>query len=72
MAAAMSPALRDALKWLADHGGDGVFADKSHQVLYAQGDKAPFMRSTWNALCHLGRVEFYGNRRCRIVPPRSF
>ncbi|XCG51143.1 hypothetical protein ABVK50_11995 [Mesorhizobium sp. WSM2240] len=64
----MSPALRDALKWLAERGGDGVFADSSHQVLYACGDKAPFMRSTWNKLSQLGRVEFYGNRRCRVIP----
>ena len=65
---APDPACRDALKWLAERGGDGVFADKSHQVLYAMGEKAPFMRSTWNRLSELGRVEFYGKRRCRILP----
>lgn len=66
---ALSPALRDALKWLVERGGDGVFADKSHQVLMARGETAPVMRSTWNKLRELGRVEFYGNRRCRVVEP---
>lgn len=59
----------EALKWLCDHGGDGVFAGRDHQALLAQGETAPFMRSTWNALARLGRVEFYGNRRCRILTP---
>jgi hypothetical protein len=63
----MNRAHRDALKWLTDRGGDGVFADRSHQVLLARGEHAPFMRSTWNALRDLGAVEFYGNRRCRVV-----
>ena len=62
----MSRSMADALRWLRERGGDGVFADRSHQVLYARGEKAPFMRSTWNALRDLGAVEFYGNRRCRI------
>ena len=63
----MTRPMKDALAWLRDHGGDGVFADKSHQTLYAAGEKAPFMRSTWNQLNAIGAVEFYGNRRCRIV-----
>ena len=63
----MSKSMTDAVKWLRDHGGDGVFADKSHQTLYAMGEKAPFMRLTWNQLAAIGAVEFYGNRRCRIA-----
>lgn len=63
----LSPALRDALKWFSERGGDGVFADKSHQVLLARGESAPFMRSTWNKLRDRGHVEFYGKRRCRII-----
>ena len=59
----------EALKWLAEHGGDGVFAGRDHQALLAQGETAPFMRSTWNALARLGCVEFYGNRRLRILNP---
>jgi hypothetical protein len=69
--AALAPALRDALKWLEEHGGDGVFGDRSHQVLIARGENAPFMRSTWNKLSQLGHVEFYGKRRCRITHPKA-
>ncbi|TAN16305.1 MAG: hypothetical protein EPN45_02485 [Rhizobiaceae bacterium] len=65
----MTRAEADALKWLFDHGGDGVFAGRDHQVLLARGETAPFMRSTWNALARLGRVEFYGKRRLRILQP---
>lgn len=50
-----------ALKWLRNRNADGVF-DK-HQVLVAGGDKAPVMRSTWNALEAMGLVESYLNRR---------
>lgn len=59
---------RAALQWLADHGGDGVFAETGNQVLLAQGERAPVMRSTWNALHKLGYVEFYGRGRARLVP----
>ncbi|KQZ81897.1 hypothetical protein ASD64_09075 [Mesorhizobium sp. Root157] len=59
----------EALKWLADHGGDGVFAGRDHQALLARGETAPFMRSTWNALASQGLVEFYGKRRCRLPQP---
>jgi len=63
----MSKSMTDAVKWLRDHGGDGVFADKSHQTLYAMGEKAPFMRLTWNQLAANRAVEFYGNRPCPAV-----
>lgn len=60
----------DALKWLADHNGDGVF-DRTG-VLLAAGELAPFMRSTWNALAGLGLIEFYkptgkGRGRARLT-----
>lgn len=54
----LTKAQRDALKWLAEHNGDGVF--DRNGVLLAAGELAPFMRSTWNALRVLGLVEFYG------------
>jgi hypothetical protein len=55
----------DALKWLREHNGDGVF--ERNGVLLAGGERAPFMRSTWNALRDAGRVEFYdNNRRVRV------
>lgn len=57
----------EALHWLKEHGGDGVFAGRDHQALLARGETAPFKRSTWNNLARLGRVEFYGKRRMRIV-----
>jgi hypothetical protein len=61
----------DALEWLRKHGGDGVFAGRDHQALLARGETGPFMRSTWNALARKGRVEFYGNRRLRILQPEG-
>lgn len=55
-----------ALKWLINRNADGVF-DK-HQVLVAGGEKAPVMRSTWNALAVYGLVEFYmNNRRIKVT-----
>lgn len=59
---------RAALDWLEKHGGDGVFAEHNRIVLHASGDRAPFNRSTWNRLKALGYVEFYGQRRARLVP----
>jgi hypothetical protein len=49
-----------ALKWLQDRGGDACF-DK-HGVVLAQGETAPFMRSTWNQLRDEGLIEYYGGR----------
>lgn len=64
----MTKAQRDALKWLDERNGDGVF-ERNNQVLIAAGERAPFARSTWNALRDLGLVEFYGakNNRLRVV-----
>jgi hypothetical protein len=63
----MTPAQREALIWLQQHNGDGVF-DK-HGVLLAAGESAPFMRSTWNALRDMGRVEMYDRKRVRVTRP---
>jgi len=54
----LTTAQRAALKWLTDRGGDGVF-DKNGVAL-AQGETAPVIRTTWNALRDAGRIEFYG------------
>jgi hypothetical protein len=59
-----------ALQWLDDHDGDGVF--DIYGLLFAQGEIAPFMHWTWDALCWKGFVEYYGppgNKwaRCRRV-----
>lgn len=66
----MTKAQHEALRWLAEHGGDGVF-DKNG-VLVASGESAPFVRSTWNVLAEYGHVEFYkptgkGRGRCRLI-----
>lgn len=47
-----------ALKWFLNRNGDGMF-EKNRQVLVASGERAPIMRSTWNALAGAGLVEFY-------------
>jgi type VI protein secretion system component VasF len=48
----LTQAQYDALKWLKDRGGDGVFI-QFRRVL-AQGEVAPHMWSTWKALIKLG------------------
>ncbi|XUM19816.1 hypothetical protein ACRAVF_19315 [Bradyrhizobium oligotrophicum S58] len=57
----LTEAQRAALRWLKAHNGDGVF-DRDG-VLLAAGERAPVMRSTWNALAEAGFVEFYADRR---------
>lgn len=59
----MTPAQTKALKWLRDHGGDGMF--DLNGVLLAAGESAPFMRATWNTLRDLGKVEIYGGPKGR-------
>jgi len=66
----LTQAQGNALKWLRERGGDGVF-DKNG-ILVAAGEPGGFMRSTWNVLQGLGLVEFYkptgkGRGRCRVV-----
>jgi hypothetical protein len=50
-----------ALRWLKQHGGDGCF-DK-YGAAFAQGETAPFLRTTWNGLEALGLLQFYGGAR---------
>lgn len=63
----MTKAQKEALKWLTEHNGDGCF--DRYGTLIAAGEKAPVMRSTWNALRDAGLVEFYGhnNKRLRVT-----
>lgn len=62
----MTEAQKKALEWLSERNGDGLF-DK-FGVLVAAGERAPFMRSTWNALRDSGHIEFYlSNKRVRVV-----
>lgn len=50
-----------ALKWLRDHGGDACF--DRNGIAFTQGETAPVMRATWNALAEAGKIEFYGGRK---------
>jgi len=59
----MTKTQADALKWLKARNGDGIL-DK-HGVVLAAGESAHFMRSTWNGLRDLGKVEFYGGKHGR-------
>jgi hypothetical protein len=58
----ITKAQQAALEWLKEHNGTGVF-DKTG-VLLAAGERAPFMRSTWNALRDAGLIDMWriGNR----------
>lgn len=63
----MTNAERDALKWLSDHGGTGVFV-QGGRVLLAGGEIAPFMRSTWKKLLESGHVlPTMGTKRITIA-----
>lgn len=57
----LTTAQADAVKWLKARGGDACF--DRNGVAFAQGETAPFMRSTWNSLQVLGLLEFYGGKR---------
>lgn len=50
-----------AMKWMKEHGGDACF--DRHGVAFAQGETAPFTRTTWNGLERAGLLQFYGGRR---------
>lgn len=58
MSAKPTDAQKLAARWLYERNGDGLFDRNS--VLVAAGERAPFMRMTWNALRDLGLGEFYG------------
>lgn len=62
----MTPAQKSALKWLRARGHTGVF-DKNN-VLLAQGERAPVMRSTWNALRSAGMVMCPSKGRLTVTP----
>jgi len=49
-------------------GGSAGIETTTRPVLLAAGERAPFMRATWNELSRLGYIEFYGKRRARLVP----
>lgn len=67
----ITPAMKSALEWLTERGGDGVFSRRHGHTMLAAGEIAPFMRATFNKLREAGLVEFYGVRRIRVVAARS-
>lgn len=60
----MTPAQREAFLWLRSRGGEGAI--NGFGVLVAQGQRAPFALTTWNALRDLGWLEM-AQRCVRIV-----
>lgn len=63
-------AQRSALLWLRNRNGDGVF--DRNGVLVAGGERAPYMRSTWNRLEALGLIERYlAGKRLRVTDKGS-
>jgi hypothetical protein len=61
----MTKAEQQALEWLRERGGDAAIARTKaggNQIM-AQGEVAPFMRSTWNSLANQGLLEFYGGAK---------
>lgn len=65
----LTKAEASALKWLSEHGGDGLFGKDG--VFVAAGERAPFMRMTWMRLHHMGFVEIYMKKRMRLAPTES-
>lgn len=61
MSAPLTTSQRAALDWLGKRGGDAAF--DRNGIALAQGETAPVMRATWNALEVLGHVEIYGGVR---------
>ncbi len=66
----MTPAHRAALRWLANRGETGVF--NKNGVLLAQGDLAPVMRATWNALRNGNWITIDGRRVTMTNDGRSW
>lgn len=63
----MSESTRNALQWLKDHNGDGVFMRGN--VVLAAGEVAPFRWVTWKSLIAEGKCEAYQvgkSRRIRV------
>lgn len=60
-----SDAQQQACAWLAEHNGSGCWGHDG--VLIAGGERAPIMRSTWNALKSRGWVAFEKGTRVEIT-----
>jgi hypothetical protein len=62
----LSTAQSEALKWLREHNGTGVFCPRG-QVLTAAGEVAPHTRLTWNKLRDAGHLTISG-KRITVLP----
>lgn len=66
----ITKAQREALQWLREHNGDGVFMRGN--IVMAAGKIGPHKWSTWKALIENGRCEKYimgKSRRIRVIAP---
>lgn len=56
----MKRAMKDALKWMREHGGDAAVArvNGGGRVYLAQGETGPFMPSTARNLIEEGLAEY--------------
>lgn len=56
----MTPAMKDALKWMREHGGDAAVArvNGGGRIYLAQGETAPFMPITAKNLIEAGLAEY--------------
>jgi hypothetical protein len=56
----MTQAMRDALKWMRDHGDDAAVArvKGGGRIILAQGEHAPFLPSTCRSLIDAGLAEY--------------
>lgn len=59
----MTDAMKEALRWLSERGGDGVF--QRGNVLLCAGEIAPHTYKTWKNLGEVGKVEFYRQGKAR-------
>lgn len=54
------------LKWMKEHGGDGVRIGNGRTQVLMRGVTAPFMWMTFKALIESGHIEEYGTWRLRL------
>lgn len=61
----MTPAQKEALIALRDHGGEGAIS--KHGQILAAGERLPFMPDTWLRLMTTGHVEPRGPMRIGLT-----
>ena len=66
----MTRSQSEALEWLRERNGTGVWERPGATVLIAAGERAPHIRGTWNALRDLGLIVIEGRRVTVKEPAR--